>query len=185
MRKKFMLGVSALALLSMGLTVLASCSCGEEQSSVSTGGLLAPHFDLYVDAQADEGAELDRTRLSSGGEALVTTGQKDVTVHAFEAPEGSTVTFSVTNSDGSEAEGFSIDADGKMTVPQVSERKDFTLTATATKDDKAIKKSLALTVIPDSLLAQDETLDWTSKSNDELETISGKLEEYLLEHGGL
>ncbi len=185
MRKKFMFSVSALALLSMGLTVLASCGGEKELDDVTTGGLLAPHFDLYVDAQADAGAELDRTRLSSGGEALVTTGQKDVTVHAFEAPVGSTVTFTVTNSDGSEEEGFSIDADGKMTVPQVSKREDFTLTATATKDDKAIKKSLALTVIPDSLLAQDETLDWTSKSNDELETISGKLEEYLLEHGGL
>ena len=170
MRKKFMLSVSALALLSMGLTVLASCSCEDDQNSVLTGGILAPHFDLYVDAQADEGAELNRTRLSSGGEALVTTGQRDVTVHAFEAPAGSTVTFAVTNSDGSEAEGFSIGADGKMTIPQVSKREDFTLTATATKGDKAIKKSLALTVIPDSLLAQDETLDWTSKSNDELET---------------
>ena len=179
---KLLATLSVVALLSGGLIGCGGNDDVIDQTETEYGGISAPHFDLYIDADS-EGGEFDRVRLSSGGEALVTPDQVDKKVNVFAAPAGAEISYYAVDSSGELTEEVTVAEDGTLTVPNVTERQDYTLYAVATVGEQKVRKGLSLTVIPDSALAQNETIDWTGFSNAELEALTGDLEEYLLQHG--
>lgn len=182
MKKRKNLGIAILSMAAI-LAGTGVVSCGPKNTVVE-GGISAPHFDAYL-TQAQNGKE---ELVTTSRMTLLESGAEGVVAHSFEQPEGTKLSWEVKDAKGEKTEEVKIAEDGKVTLPEVSSRKDYTITAIATKvdeelhEEKVIKQSIRLTVVPKGSIATGPQ-DLMGLSTEELSSTFSGAEALALETG--
>ncbi len=155
----------------------------------------ATYFSPYV---VTVGEDNSISPLSSGGDTLMVAGGK-AALYAYNVPEGSKLTASVTTPMGAKSDAVILSADGTITAKaSVTEKVDCVVTLYATDPtssklyagdsgtitgQRVYKKSVNISVIPKEQLASNTietygTLDVRQRSE-----VTSQLEKYALKNG--
>lgn len=169
---------------------------GETKLSLPSHLLLesrdATYFSPYV---VTVGLENSISPLSSGGDTLMVGGQK-AALYAYNVPEGSKLSVSVTDVTGAPSDVVTVASDGTITakssvtgkvdgvITLYAEDPTETVATTAGTQPRVYKKSVNVSVIPSSQLASStvssygSTLDVRNRSE-----VTSQLEKYALKNG--
>lgn len=150
------------------------------------------YFGVYVVESAGEaGVKL----LSNGGDTLMTSGQT-AKLYAYDVPTGYSLGVSVTDDLGNPTTDLKVAADGTITAPTVSEKKNFVVTLFAQDPSKTvvnskgesvpvvIKSKVNVSVVPTDELAAGTVEQYASELNaKQRSVVTAELEKFALKNG--
>jgi hypothetical protein len=181
-KKKVLYCLSLFGLaLGLGLT-----ACG---GSTETGGEGAEgtvtygdgsNFLAWVGKTTGTGDAATTTRLDSGQEVLLTSGEDGVSLNGYDVPQGYTLSFKAEALDGGPE--FRIDDEGAASVPVVTEDHTYKVTVSATGSGGTVSTWINVTVVPKDEIATG-AINYSNLTGEEKLDIMQQLDGYTIYHG--
>ncbi len=182
-KKNVLLTLSLFTALAIAGYSLTSCG-GNNGGKGSTGEVTygdGSNFLAWVGVTTGTGDTATTTRLDSGKEALLTSGQNGISINGYDVPEGYKLSYAVKATDGGPS--MSIGSDGAVSVPSVDKDYWYSITVTGKKDGSDdISTSLNVKVVPSGEIATG-AINYSGLTGSEKEGIMEQLDGYTIYHG--